>query len=550
MKKATFFLFFIWIFLLPVLADYSVDSVAVSAEVSATGKTQVTTVLQLTFDTATTELTIPLPESSVSKVSVSNYKAKTRKDSGGVDLIITSQSGFLGTQTFVVSYTVALGSSDFSMGLLSSRWARGIASCSYQIVMPAGFTETPEIVSGYYGALSEADAGLTTTETTISGTVTDLMAYDTLTVTLELDENYFGEQKDWTENITPTYLAGLMLLLWLLIILYWWRCIRTKHPEATPRLLPPAGILTCQLPMVLDGSTCDIGAMLLEWGNLGYLAVSISKNGRVILTRRMAMGSERSRAEQKLFAGIFGRRTRVVATPGRFAAVGARFRAASRKSLYRVIFDRAGGNPSLVQLPSCFLLAVGIGYMVARALPEGGVYLILVIPAGVVGMIYALMLHDAFSRCGVLRMVSVRSVVCWVLLVGLLLLSLFVGALPELLVGGAACCFSGLATAQGPRRSQRGIDAMTQTRGCRTFYCQGAYSRMEAFQAKYTRFFQLQFPRAAALRVDRRFARRFGGLLVPVPEWLKLVDTSPRSAVTLQKQLSVILQALREAFEQ
>jgi (E)-4-hydroxy-3-methylbut-2-enyl-diphosphate synthase len=101
--------------------------------------------------------------------------------------------------------------------------------------------------------------------------------------------------------------------------------------------------------MTLDGSTCDVTAMLLEWASLGYLALSRSRQGVVLLTRTMEMGSERSAAEQRLFYSIFGNKLRVAATPGRFSRAAAQFRAASRRSLYRVIFDRSGGNPVLIQ---------------------------------------------------------------------------------------------------------------------------------------------------------------------------------------------------------
>jgi len=49
MKKLFFFLFLIGILTCPALADFRVDSVDVSAEVSAGGVTSVTQVIQLTL---------------------------------------------------------------------------------------------------------------------------------------------------------------------------------------------------------------------------------------------------------------------------------------------------------------------------------------------------------------------------------------------------------------------------------------------------------------------------------------------------------------------
>lgn len=92
----------------------------------------------------------------------------------------------------------------------------------------------------------------------------------------------------------------------------------------------------------------------------------------MVLTRAIPMGTERSKAERKLFQRIFSTGYRVAATPGRFAAAGARFRTASRRSLNHVFFDPKGGNVVLVQIPCRILLAVGVGYLAQQMLPEGG----------------------------------------------------------------------------------------------------------------------------------------------------------------------------------
>ena len=63
MKKVLFFLFFICMFLFPVAADFTVDNVVVHAEVAANGKTEVTSSIQLTFDSVQEEVTGKYPMS-------------------------------------------------------------------------------------------------------------------------------------------------------------------------------------------------------------------------------------------------------------------------------------------------------------------------------------------------------------------------------------------------------------------------------------------------------------------------------------------------------
>lgn len=554
MKKLLFSLFFIFLFMIPGLADFKVDSVAVSAEVSAKGRAKVTNTIQLTFDTATEQVSIPLASGDVSQVSAGDYRFSVDKTDTTTDVIIKKSGGFVGTQTFLVSYTVPYsddGDSQgdyFSLELLSSRWARPIGSCSFQVLMPAAFKAEPELTSGYYGVLSPEDCDLVTTDTSLSGALSGRMAYDSLTLSMTLPDQYFAVRSTKLPGISMTYLTLAMAAVLLLTMVYWRLRLRFPRPQSTPRLLTPEGIISCQLPMALDGSTCHIPALVLEWANLGYLSISLSKGGVVVLTRLMAMGSERSRREQALFSHIFGRRSRVAATPGRFSQEAQRFRSASRRSLYPVIFDPKGGNVSLVQLPCQLLLPIAVGSTVYHLLPEGAGFVLLALLAGFAAAPYSLVLHGGALGFAALGTVTLAAALSWAFSPVLLALSLVAGTLPEMLVALGACLFSAIATAPGPRRSSRGIDLMTQTRGCRTFYRRASWQRLQVFQGESARFFQSQLPYAVALGVDRRFARRFEHLPVPTPEWLRLGKTGLQSASSLQRQLRPILKQLQEAF--
>ena len=560
MKKVAFFLFFICLLIPSVFADYQVDQATVNAEVSANGRTQVTATYQLTFDGAQDQLEVPLPDGTISRVSAETYRYKVNKTDSGVDVVLTGT--FSGTQTVTVSYTVSdtySTTSDgevYQLGLLSSRWARNVGACSFQVIlpqpsgtMPEDYTLTPVLLSGYYGALADSESGVSLNGTIVTGSVENRMAYDSLTAQVTVPTGYFYVRSSAISMIHVTYLAIGMLAVLLLLMIFWRVRIRTPRQNPQPRLLAPGGLLPCQLSQVLDGATCDIAVLILEWANLGYLTIQRTKKGYVVLTRAIPMGSERSKAERRLFQRIFATGYRVAATPGRFAAAGAQFRAASRRSLNRIIFDPKGGNVVLLQIPCRILLAVGIGYLAQQMLPEGGGFIVLAVLAGIVGFFYSIYLHSGITQRVALKRKSASYRITLVLALALLVLGFLGGAFLEVLIGLFACCFSAVATSVGPRRSARGQDLLSQARGCRMFYRQVTWQRLQVLTGRYNRFFQSQLPKAAALGVDKAFAKRFERLPVPRPEWLGGRGPANTTAADLQRETAGIMKGLRESFQ-
>lgn len=561
MKKLFISLFFICLFFLPVMADYSVDSISINAEVGINGKAQVTSTVSLTFDAPTEEIIIPLPSTDASRVSVSNYRYRVRETDTGVNVVVSTKGGFAGMQTFQLSYTLPAFTDDgadedlYHLELLSSRWARDIGSVSVQVTLPGSTTPlpedyqmTPQILSGYYGDLDPVDAALTVSGSSISGTVTQRMAYDSLAMEVSLPDGYFRVRSASIPMISITWLCLVMAGLTGLCMLYWRLKLRNPPKEYSARLLSPEGVLPYQLPQVLDGVSCDMAALVLEWANLGYVSLGYNKSRQVILRRNMVMGSERTQAEQVLFSQIFGRNNRVLATPGRFSGAANRFRAASRRSLNRVAFDAGGGNPVLVQLPCRLLLAVSVGYMTYKLMPEGGGFTVLAVLFGLLGFLYSMYLHSALSQWVTHRVFSRKTLLLLLIAVVFVYLGLISGAFLESCIGLFACCFSATATGVGPRRSAWGLDVLAQTKGCRRFYRRVSWQKLQLYLGQNNRFFQTELPKALALNVDRTFASRFERLSIPQPEWLPGLKKKTWSASALQKQLTPMVKKLREAF--
>lgn len=556
MKKFFFSLFFISLFLVPALADYQVDGVTVTADVAETGKTQVSIAMQLSFTTSTQEVTIPLAEQEASKISVGDCRFKTESTDEGLNVILKNKHGFLGTQTFLITYTVPakqLGDEEndrCELGIISSRWDHSVGGCSFNLVLQKLPESPPEalVTSGYYGELKPEETELSVSETTVSGSVGQRMAHDSLALSLTLPKGYFQVRSSRVPGIAVTWVFVVMAGLLGLLGLYWRAKLWSPRVSGEPRLLPPEGVLPCQMPMVLDGVTCDVAAMILQWANLGYLTISVNRRGTLVFTRTMEMGSERSRIEQRFFGRIFGNKLRVAAVPGRFRQAGEQFEVAARRALSREIFDRKGGNLFLLQGPCQILFAFSIGYLVGQALPEGGGFTVLAVLFGIFSLGYGLYVHKALIELFARRGCTLASAGLMLGLLLILALGLIFGALLESLTGVAAIAFSAVASARGPRRNQRGMDALAQAKGCRTFYRQASWQRLQVLQGENRRFFQSQMPSIVALGVDKKFAKRFERLPIPLPEWLNIPGSTVMSASALQQQLAPIVRQIRSTF--
>lgn len=561
MKKALFSLFFLILFMVPSMASYTVDSMNVTANVDRDGKTQVSALFQVTFHEETSSLTIPLPDANATRIDSDSFRSRVKRTSEGTNVVISRSGGFLGTQTFSLSYTVpATEDTDdeadaYHIGFLSSRWGVEIGACSFSLVlpgpssqMPENFSLDPEIFSGYFGPLSPLDCDLTVTDATVSGLVTDMMAYDSLEANLTLPEGYFYVREAAVPELTITVVTIAMVMVLLLILLYWWRTIFVFPESSSQRMLMPEGLLACQLPQVLNTATVDMPALILEWANLGYLSIGTSHGGQPVLVKNLPMGSERGESEQQLFDRIFHGRNAVAATPGRFAGIAAQFRKASKTDLNHRLLDPKGGSLNLVDMLCRLLCGFGSGYMFTKLLPDGGGFIIISIVLGLVGFVYGGHL-SAFS-CKLLTQKHVPLRQLWVPGIALLLLAggLVSGSFPEILTGILAMVLSGFLKSMGPRRNKRGQEAVYQARGLKKFYRRISWQTVRAYSQKDDRFFQKHLPRALALGCEMAFAKNCLQTTVPRPEWLLTPGPRQSSAKALLKQLKPLIRQLREAF--
>lgn len=561
MKKLFFSLFFIIIFAFTAFADYTVDTASVSAVVDRDGNTEVTATYQVTFREEADSLSLPLPDKNAKKISTGSFRSSVKRSDEGTDVVISRAGGFAGTQTFQVTYTVPAAedteydTDPYSIGILSSRWAAPIGSCSFSLVLPgssttleSGFKPETEVFSGYYGPLSAAECDLTRTEATVTGTVTDMMAYDSLALNLTLPEGYFYVRQSPLPESHVTILTGIMLLVLCLAVFYWWRTIFQLPEQTSQRLLTPEGLLACQLPQVMSTTGMDVSALILEWANLGYLSLAKSRNGLPVLVRNMDMDSERTDPERQFFARIFAQGDTVFLTPGRYASAAARFRVQTKANLNRMLLDKDGGSLTLVTTLCRLVTGFGCGMMLHALLPQGSGYLILTVIFGIVGFIWAGYLHSFLFRLLTQRYCALTQL--WIPVTAVLLLigGIASGTLADTVIAVCAVALSAVLSSYGPKRSDRGLTALAQARGLKTFYRRGTWQTVRKYHLQDPRFFQLQLPKAMALRCHKSFAKLFQGQKISRPEWLLTAGAEKLTPLSLLKELSPLLRQLREAF--
>ena len=563
MKRIFFLLFFIIMLMVPAFADYQVESINFSADVTSAGKTQVTTVFELSFDDPAASVTIPLPSGEVSGVSVSDYSYRIEREDDYTALTVSSKGRLLGTQLISVSYTIpAAEDSDdeedlYSINLLSSRWGREIEQFSFSLSLPASDTAleegteiTPLLESGYYGSTEAYGASAELSGTMVSCTLQKLLAYDTLSLTVSLPEGWFHVRQAaipaLSLSLTAVILAGLLLL----VLLYWFFFMRFPWVETISRQLPPDGLLPCHMAYAMDGASCDLAALLLEWANLGYLYISARSRRGLILTKKMDMGTERSRSERQLFKRIFRGKQRAAVTKGRFRAAGQRYMAATCPTLNRILFDRKGGSGRLLRLPARLMAGVGVGYIAYGFLPDGNGYIVLAVLVGALGLLYGGELSRAVRLMRGRRSLNFPGLLLCLSAGALMVPALFAGTIPETGLGLLGCILCGFLEGGGPRRNERGREIYAQTKGCRYYYRSAPWRRLQHNSAVNSRYFQQQYPRAAALRSEKAFAALFEGISVPPPEWYPALGTERMEVRALEKKLRPVLRQLRDAFEE
>ena len=513
-----------------------IDALFISCSVTADGAAEYSMAVSCRFDTQEKSITLPLAGERPSGVTLSGADWSLDSSGGWSRVVAKSSDGFVGRQTFVVSWRAALpaaSSGSITLPLVSSRWDEDVAEVTLSIELPDVPQSAPALISGYSGELLNV---LELKGVTLSGSLPEgLMAHEALSVELTMPEGTFASHGlrsllalDW----------GLVLLAALagLCILYWARTLRNRRIAVSSRVLPPEGWVPAELPVILSGDYPDMASQLLFWGRLGYLNIDFA-GGELVLSQAMPMGSERPGYETTLFRAIFdGRREFWV--PDRRLRQAQAQAAQSAMRLWRAqLFDRQGGNPRLMALLAALTAGLAASVSIAALLPVGLGWTLLSVLAFVPGVGLGLLGQQAV---GALRRRPWLHSQPLPGLAALLVLTLLAAGRPLYVLPALAMqVFTGWQLAFGGRRSAVGAEALGQLLSLRRFLLRASQRRLQQMLQRDPGWLQTILPYAAQLGLSARLARRIGSVRIEEPAWLRTDE-----ALNTPEQLAAATDAL------
>ena len=552
MRRFFIFLLIFSLFALPVSAASTADSGYAQAVVSENGSCDVTMTVTVRLDSVPKDLSFPLP-TDARDVTINGVKVNTTLRGSYRQADLTQVIAVPGAYTLTIRYNLKdvitadkNGNLTLKLDLLCG-FQYAMESFRFHITLPGQPESRPLFTSTYYQDSVETMMTVTRGERTIEGTMNyRLQDHETLTMVLAVTEELFPQPvaKRWSMDIVDLW----MLVMAGLALLYWLIAMGIHPPRRLRRTTAPDSITAGEVGCVITGQPVDMTMMVLSWAQMGYLLIQLEESGRVLLHKRMAMGSERDDFEISLFRKLFGKRELVSGTGHRYARL---CRIAAQTPSSTDPFLPNSGDPRIFRVLAAAVGAIS-GISLATALAEEGSQRILLsILLAVAGFFASLLIQNmgkAFrSRRRDLLLPGISAAVFW------LAISASVGEWNVALLLIPAQFLAGLGALYGGRRSETGRILSGELLGLRRYLkhmSQEEANRNLGIDPHY--YYELA-PYAMALGVDRAFAKNMGDTPLPqcpylttgmdghmtAKEWNKLLRTTVRSLDSSQQRLAL-----------
>ena len=530
-------------------ADTEIDSLSYALRVESDGSCVVTLTAVIDFAQAPEYLFIPLGKDA-SQITLSGRSYSTQRVDGITCLRIDG-GGLAGRQTFLVSYrlTGCVAQSGegqrFSAELPGVGWEYPIRSYEMSAEFPVEVTHLPVWTSGYHGEVIDNYLTIERNGTQLKVRCnTPLYDRETMSFRLQFAAGSFDLSQrpgNLIASIRWLFFAAL-----LFCVLYW--ALRLRNPlflpskERTPGMEATAGEISCRM----FGREPDIPAMLAHWGNLGYLTIHRTKNGRLLITPCMQMGNERKAAERKLFRSLFGSGGRTIQASGEAfrsaVAHGAPFVRASW--LHRMFLPKSG-NPRIVRLLGLIGGAIVCLMTADLRLQTAGTlrYVYLILSAVALTVLCFFVQEGAASFLRRRRLVPILT--GFIFSAALVLLANRAGCTGYMLLNLLLQYFCGFATMFGGRRSQAGMDSLRSLLGLRRFLRSAPQEELFSLLSHDGQYFYRLLPFAEQLGVGAAFARRFGSRRLGPCPWLTDERAAPKTAEEFYRLYAECMSAMR-----
>ena len=179
----------------------------------------------------------------------------------------------------------------------------------FTVTLPSQVTTEPVFTSSYYQELIAAQLEVSVEGNTLTGQTHSLKDHETLSLQLPVTDEMFP-QLAVTVRVMGV-MDVVVLAFAALTLLYFLLTMRPKRLHREQRTTAPDGVSAGDLQMWFTGKGVDFSLLVVTWAQLGYLRIQVDRYGHVQLHKRMEMGNERSKFENRCFRNLFGARQTV-----------------------------------------------------------------------------------------------------------------------------------------------------------------------------------------------------------------------------------------------
>ncbi len=350
---------------IPVSAESAASSVNLMCTVNSDGDCLATMTVNLRLEAAVEKLYFPLPLNA-KNITLNGSPVSTSRSAAATLVDISKLSrDYVGELALRFEYTLpeAVQITKINEGTKDQTWVLQLAipllsgfdypveSLNFTITMPPGkMTHRPTLTSIYRQTSIESDIPFQVAGSQIIGaTKTVMNDHEGVTLTMIVPEEMFPTVSTYVREGNPE--LPYIIAFAVLALIYWILTLRTWPIIRTQTTTPPEGITAGELGCRLTLCGGDLTMMVFSWAQLGYLYISISEDGRVLLHKRMDMGNERSQFENNIYKMLFGTRRVVDATGYTYAKLVRKVQriVPQERSMYR----RNSGNVRIFRGLAC-----------------------------------------------------------------------------------------------------------------------------------------------------------------------------------------------------
>ncbi len=521
MRKGIFLIILIMCMCFGVSAVTGATDVSSFATVSYDGKCQMNLTATLHIEPGGEDLLFPVPDTATN-ITVNGSRVRT---SHSGDTLVIDLSNILrnvtGDVSVAISYTlrdtVYTGQEEglvLQIPLLCG-FNYPISKMEFSITLPGPVTGRPTFFSGYHQTNIEKDLTYGIEGATIAGSfLTALKDHETLQMSLPVTHDMFPQSM--LKMGDPSVIYQMVWICGGLALVYWLLFLRNMPPLGQYASTPPEGRTAGDMGALLCLRGLDLSLTMLTWAQLGYLGISLDRQGRVHLSKRMEMGNERREWERRWFSRMFSRRD-TVDTTGSFYARLCMDAAGSPYGIRELMHPKSGNLRVFRGLVSGMGLLGGVilgMYLGAGAALQGLLIALLAVAGGIggwylQGWAYGLVLQE---KGGLILGCAIAAV--W------LLVSWAAGCLAIMVWIVVALAVAGVLLAFGGRRTESGRQQVGQALGLRRYLRTVSKGELQRVSQDNPEYFFTLAPYAIALGAGKRFAGRFGGIRLPACPYL------------------------------